>query len=92
MEGPEIDLFETAEMDLTDEQRDLIWDAINPRDLLLLCPSVQEVVVDESDSIPGMSDIFYEYEVIGNSQKSAQERLRDELRDVIDDILASNEA
>jgi hypothetical protein len=89
MDGPHIDLLETADMNLTDEQCNLLWDAINPRDLLLLCPSVEEFVTGESDCIPGMSDEFYEYEVTGNG-KPAQELLRDELREVIIDILNSN--
>ena len=90
MEGPDIDLAEAADMNLTDEQCDLLWGEINPRDLLLLCPSVEETVTGESDCIPGMSDEFYEYEVTAYD-KPAQEQLRDELREAIRDILDSNE-
>jgi hypothetical protein len=61
IDGLEIDLVALAGLDLTDDERDRLWEAINERDLLtdeLLCA---EIDLYETDGAPGISDRYVEY-------------------------------
>ena len=80
MDGPEIDIFELSGLTLTDEETDkLCWDT-NQRAILLECPSLEEIEVDETNA-PLYSDVYYRYEA------PSKEKLQEELKMAIRAIL-----
>jgi hypothetical protein len=61
IEGPDIDLVALSGLELSEEDMDRIWDEISPQGLLVDVLNVEEIEAGEIDSIPGMSDSYYEY-------------------------------
>jgi hypothetical protein len=59
-DGGWILLHEWANLELTEEQKAALWDAINVTDLIHACPSAELLIDDEFDAdTPGQSDTFY---------------------------------
>ncbi len=81
MEGPDVDITSLAGLDLTEAEQEMLWDAVNERDLLLSCPCVTEIEEDTIDDAPGLSDSYYRYEA------TSREDLIKELREAIQEIL-----
>ena len=77
MEGPEIDLIALAGLTLTNVQEKL-WDHTNQRELLSECLSCEEILVEKSDKVPGLSDSYFEYRCDDRAQ------LVKELREAIE--------
>ena len=77
IEGPDLDLLEFSGLELSEDDEERLWGDTNPRDLLMECPSVEEVELEEIDDQPGLSDSEYEYVV------RDEEKFRKELRAVI---------
>jgi hypothetical protein len=61
IEGLSVDLISLAGLELTDEQCDRIWGKISPRDVLVEHLHCEEIELDSSDDLPGMSDSTFEY-------------------------------
>jgi hypothetical protein len=74
MEGPELELLELTKLALSDDETDKIWSEMDPRDLLLECPSVLEMEDYEIDEMPGMSDVYYTYEVANKAVLASELR------------------
>lgn len=81
MEGPEINLVELAGLKLTEDQENQLWDVVSRRDLLLSCDCCEEMLLEESDAIPGLSDSYFQYRC------TSRQQLAEELREAIGAVL-----
>jgi len=61
VDGLELDLVALAGLELTDEQRDRLWEAIDQRSLLTDELDCAEIDLYETDGAPGISDRYVEY-------------------------------
>jgi hypothetical protein len=82
IEGPNVNLLELAGVKLDEATEQRLWDNINARDLLLLCPSCEEILLEEVDEFPGMSDSFFEYQCGDRAQLAIE--LAASIRSVLD--------
>lgn len=80
MDGPDIDIIELSGLSLTDEETDKLWSKTNARTLLLECPALEEIKLDETDA-PLYSDVYYRYEA------PSKEKLQEELKAAIKAIV-----
>lgn len=77
IDGPSIDIFRLAGLELTDELTDNLWNNVNWQSLLDACQSATVIETSETEGGPGMSDTFY-WVAVDNP-----ERFGRELREVI---------
>ena len=83
MDGVRGDLPSWCGLSLTDEEQDIVTDAINQIDLLMLCPSII-YYKEEGPDIPRFSDTYYKF-VVDSPQEEMN--LKAELKEEILSIL-----